>query len=69
MCSMYAVYVPNMCSKVTCMYAACMLYTYVPNMCSKVADIYTIKNGVYNIHYGCTTCQSKTTPKGVQKRY
>ena len=25
-CSMYAVYMPNMCSKVTGMYAACMLY-------------------------------------------
>ena len=40
MCSMYAVYMPNMCSKVAdihicSMYAMCML-----NMGSKVADIY-----------------------------
>ena len=29
----------------------CSMYAvYMPNMCSEVADIYTIKNGVYNIH-------------------
>ena len=58
MCSMvaytciYAVCMQYVCS----MYAVCMLYecsmyaAHMPNMCSKEADIYTIKNGVYNIH-------------------
>ena len=35
MCSMYAIYMPNMCSKVTGMYAV-----YMPNMCSKVTGMY-----------------------------
>ena len=40
-CNIYAV----------CMLYACSMYAVnMPNMCSEVADIYTIKNGVYNIH-------------------
>ena len=50
MCSMYAVYMPNMCSKVTgmyaactcCMYSACMLYTCIIAMCSKVRVMYAL---------------------------
>ena len=40
----------------------------MPNMCSKVTGIYTIKMGCTTYTHGCTTCQSKTTPKGVQKK-
>ena len=69
-CSMYAVCMPNMCSKVTgmyaaciqhvrCMYAACMWYA-----CSMYA-VYMLNIKVTCMHAACIHCSNTQKPKKV----